>query len=79
MKVAEVVKPILAVEDEAIMRESVRDLLNEEGLAELDLWDAEGREIVEQIISSSPGRFPYYFKRKPLIMDSLLFWQENCA
>jgi len=65
MKLAERVKPILAVEDEAIKRESLRDLLNEEGLAELDLWDAEGGEIVEQIISRSPYRFPYYFKEKP--------------
>jgi len=65
MKVAERTKPILVVEDEAIKRGSLRDLLNEEGLAELDLWDAEGREIVEQIISRSPDRFPYYFKRKP--------------
>ncbi len=65
MKVAERAKPILVVEDEAIKRESLRDLLNDEGLAELDLWDAEGREIVEQIISRSPDHFPYYFKRKP--------------
>lgn len=65
MKVAERAKPNLVVEDETIKRESLRDLLNEEGLAELDLWDAEGREIVEQIINRSPDRFPYYFKRKP--------------
>ena len=65
MQVATRVKPILVVEDEAIMREPLRDLLNEEGLAELDLWDAEGREIVERIIGLSPNRFPYYFKRKP--------------
>jgi len=73
MQVATRVKPILVVEDEAIMRESLRDLLNEEGLAELDLWDAEGRKIVERIISLSPNRFPYYFKRSHLITDSLSF------
>lgn len=64
MKVAERVKPILVLEDEAAIMKSLRDLLNEEGLAELDSWDVEGRLIVEQIISCSPYRFPYYFKEK---------------
>ena len=58
------VKPILVVEDESIKREFLRDWLSEEGLAELDSWDEEGRVIVEQIISRSPYHYPYYFKKK---------------
>jgi len=65
MKVAERLKPILVVEDEAPMMKSLWDCLNEDGLAELYSWDAEGRVVVEQIISRSPHRFPYYFKEKP--------------
>ena len=65
MKVAEMVQPILVVEDEAPMMKSLWDCLNENGLAELDSWDAEGRVVVEQIISRSPHRFLYYFKEKP--------------
>ena len=64
METAEKVKPILVVEDEVPMMKSVQDCLSEDGLAELDSWDAEGRVIVEQIISRSPDRFPYYFKEK---------------
>lgn len=66
MEVAERVKPILVVEDGVPIMKSLRDCLNEDGLAELDLWDAEGRVMVEQIISRSPDRFPYYFKEKPV-------------
>ncbi len=65
MKVAERVKLIPVVEEEAPMMKSLRDWLNEDGLAELDSWDMEGRVIVEQIISRSPYCFPYYFKQKP--------------
>lgn len=65
MKVAERVEPIPVVEDEVPMMKSLQDCLNEDGLAELDSWDTEGRVIVEQIISRSPDRFPYYFKEKP--------------
>lgn len=75
MKVAEKVKSILVVEDEAIMRESPRDWLTdfgyqvetakEEELAlrtELKSWDEEGRAIAEQIITRFPRLFPYFFK-----------------
>ena len=73
MKVAERMKPVLVVEDEAILGESVRDWLTdagyqvktagEEGLAlrdELNSWDKEGRVIAEQVITRFPLLFPYF-------------------
>ena len=75
MKVAEGVKPILVVEDEAIMRESLRDWLTDVGYqvltagerelalkAELNSWDEEGRIIAEQIITRFPRLFPYFYQ-----------------
>ncbi len=75
MKVAERAKPILVVEDEAIMRESPRDWLSDVGYqvettgegelalrAELGSWDEEGRVIAEQIITRFPRLFSYYYK-----------------
>jgi hypothetical protein len=75
MKVAERVKPILAAEDEAIIRESPQDWLTDFGYqmdvpdeeelalrAELSSWDEEGRVIAEQIIARFPRLFPYFSK-----------------
>ncbi len=75
MKVAERAKPILVVEDEAIMRESPHDWLSDVGYqvenaregelalrAELESWDEEGRVIAEQIVTRFPRLFPYFYK-----------------
>jgi CheY-like chemotaxis protein len=75
MKVAEMVKPILAAEDEAIVRKSPQDWLTDFGYPvetadegelalrdELSSWDEEGRIIAEQIIARFPRLFPYFSK-----------------
>jgi CheY-like chemotaxis protein len=75
MKVAEIVKPILVAEDEAIMVEPPLDWLTDAGYqvdaategelalrAELSSWDEEGRAIAEQIITRFPRLFPYFSK-----------------
>ena len=75
MKVAERVKPILAAEDEDIMKELPRDWLTDFGYqmetpdegelalrGELSSWDEEGRIIAEQIINRFPRLFPYFSK-----------------
>ncbi len=78
MEVAEKVKPIPVVEDEAIMRESLRDWLTDAGYqvdtagegekarrAELSSWDEEGKIIAEQIIARFPRLFPYFSNTSP--------------
>jgi hypothetical protein len=78
MKVAERVKTIPVVEDEAILREFPRYWLIDAGYrvdtagegekalrAELSSWDEEGRVIAEQIINRFPRLFPYFSNTSP--------------
>ena len=55
-------KPVLIVEDEAIMRESLRDWLNNEGYEVETVEEGEGINILAGLRATEPRFFPWTLK-----------------